>query len=113
MSDRALTADQVLFANLVGTHEIAERLGFPRIQRVHDWRRNDPEFPKPVARVTGLWIWYWPDVEAWAWARYPERLEEWHYKQGEKKNGTAPMPLRFETSSALIEEINAGKVRTE
>ena len=113
MGGRALAADELVFANLVGTHEIAERLGFPRIQRVHDWMRNDPSFPKPVARVTGIWIWYWPDVEEWAWVRYPDRIEEWHYKHDVKTNGAAPMPLRFETSAALIEDINAGKVRTE
>jgi hypothetical protein len=115
---RALTADEVVFANLVGTHEIAERLGFKRIQRVHDWMRTEGSgFPAPVRRIGGgkggVYIWYWPDVEAWAWHRYPERLEDWHYKNDVKTNGAAPMPLRFETSAALIEDINAGKVRTE
>ena len=36
-----------------------------------------------------------------------------HYKHGEKKNGADPIPLRFETSAALIEDTNPRKVRAE
>lgn len=51
---------------LVGTAEIAERLGVKRHQVVHDWRRRYPEFPEPVAQLRRTLIWNWPDVERWA-----------------------------------------------
>jgi predicted DNA-binding transcriptional regulator AlpA len=58
---------------LVGTTEIAARLGVQRPQVVHDWRRRHPEFPKPVAVVSRVGLWFWPDVEKWA--RATGRLE--------------------------------------
>jgi predicted DNA-binding transcriptional regulator AlpA len=51
---------------LVGTAEIAQRLGVARPQVVHDWRRRHPEFPTPVAVISRVGLWYWPDVERWA-----------------------------------------------
>lgn len=51
---------------LVGSLEIAQRLGVKRHQVVHEWRRRDPGFPPPLATVSRSLIWYWPDVEAWA-----------------------------------------------
>lgn len=57
--------------HLVGSGEIAERLGIRRVQTVHWWRKSDATFAEPVA-VLGAesgrrtYIWYWPDVEAWA-----------------------------------------------
>jgi len=51
---------------LVGTVEIAVRLGVKRPQVVHDWRRRYDDFPQPVARLSGVWLWVWPDVERWA-----------------------------------------------
>ncbi len=54
---------------LVGSQEIAERLGLRRYQHVHWYREHDPTFPEPVARIgtgRGTLIWYWPDIEAWA-----------------------------------------------
>jgi hypothetical protein len=56
----------VEIAELVGAVEIAERLGVARPQVVHDWRRRHPEFPKPIAVISRVGIWYWPDVERWA-----------------------------------------------
>ena len=53
-------------SKLVGTTEIAERLGVKRQHVVHDWRRRYPDFPKPVAHLKTALIWYWPDVERWA-----------------------------------------------
>jgi len=59
---------------LVGSGEIAQRLGLRRVQTVHWWRSSDPSFPRPVA-VLGAgsgrrtYIWYWPHVEAWARAK--------------------------------------------
>jgi len=52
--------------DLVGTKEIASRLGVQRPQVVHDWRRRYSDFPRPVAEVSGVRVWAWPDVRAWA-----------------------------------------------
>lgn len=52
--------------DLVGTAEIAERLGMKRPQVVHDWRRRHADFPAPVTMISGVHVWLWPDVERWA-----------------------------------------------
>ena len=56
---------------LVAARDIAERLGFKRVQLVHYYFRSDPTFPAPVFTVAEaarpLRLWYWPDVESW-WA---------------------------------------------
>jgi len=52
--------------DLVGAHEIAERLGVRRPQVVHDWRRRHEDFPKPVARLKTALVWDWKEVQAWA-----------------------------------------------
>lgn len=56
---------------LVGASDIRERVGLPRTQDVHMLRRRDPTFPEPVAVIGGgpsygIYVWYWPDVAAWA-----------------------------------------------
>ena len=85
------------------------------ILRVYDClRKRRCEFPKPATRVTGIRIQYRPDVEACpgsATPSYPERVE-WHCMQSEKEKGAVVMSLQFETSAALIEDVNARKVRT-
>jgi hypothetical protein len=53
-------------ADLVGTSEIAERLGVAHAETVHAWRRRYEDFPKPVAKLGIGLIWAWKDVEAWA-----------------------------------------------
>ena len=54
--------------DLVGTAEIASRLGFSRVQSVHYCYRSDPNFPAPVfdGGNYGAKVWNWPDVESWA-----------------------------------------------
>lgn len=52
--------------DLVGTQEIADRLGVARSSVVHDWLRRYPAFPEPVAYVGRQRLWVWPDVAAWA-----------------------------------------------
>lgn len=52
--------------HLVGSVEIASRLGVARPQVIHDWIRRHPEFPRPVATLARVRIWAWPDVERWA-----------------------------------------------
>jgi hypothetical protein len=51
---------------LVGTAEIAQRLGVKRFQVVHDWRRRHADFPAPVRTLSHFHLWLWPEVEAWA-----------------------------------------------
>jgi predicted DNA-binding transcriptional regulator AlpA len=51
---------------LVGTAEIAARLGVGRSTVVHDWRYRHADFPQPVATLKAGLVWAWPDVAAWA-----------------------------------------------
>ncbi|CAB4365437.1 MAG: hypothetical protein F2681_14975 [Actinobacteria bacterium] len=57
---------RVAVQDLVGAHEIAERLGVARPQVVHDWRRRHADFPQPIAQLKTALIWDWSEVEAWA-----------------------------------------------
>ena len=57
--------------HLVGSGEIAERLGARRASHVHWWWKNDADFPQPIAVLGGgsgrkTYVWYWPDVQRWA-----------------------------------------------
>lgn len=52
--------------NLVGAHEIAQRLGMRRPQVVHEWRRRHEDFPKPIATLKTALIWDWQEVKRWA-----------------------------------------------
>ncbi len=116
VGERASRTEDYVFQKLVGAGEIAARLGFKRIQRVHDWLRAERSgFPKPVRRiggVRGIHIWFWPDVEEWARPRYPDQLEAWRYSLG-KEDGPAPGRPELGPSAELIDDINAGRVRTE
>lgn len=51
---------------LVGTAEIAERLGVTHPESIHNWRRRYDDFPEPVASLRIGLVWNWPDVERWA-----------------------------------------------
>lgn len=54
---------------LVGTREIAARLGFRHAQSVHHLRRTDSTFPDTVFGEDGTpsaMVWYWPDIARWA-----------------------------------------------
>jgi len=59
-------AERVDPANLVGTAEIARRLGVKQHRVVNEWLRRYPDFPKPLAVVSGVRVWDWPDIERWA-----------------------------------------------
>jgi predicted DNA-binding transcriptional regulator AlpA len=52
-------------ADLVGAHEIAERMGlsFPNV--VHTWRKRHEDFPEPVAILKAGVVWDWKDVDKW------------------------------------------------
>jgi predicted DNA-binding transcriptional regulator AlpA len=51
--------------DIVGAHEIAERLNlsFPNV--VHNWRSRHVDFPKPIAELTAGVFWDWKEVKAW------------------------------------------------
>ena len=51
---------------LVGTAEIAKRLGLAESRTVHSWTRRYDDFPKPVVKLERAMVWYWPEVEEWA-----------------------------------------------
>ena len=53
-------------AHLVGTAEIADRLGLAHRETVHNWRRRYKDFPPPAVERGHTMLWHWPDVEAWA-----------------------------------------------
>ncbi len=52
--------------DLVGATEIAARMKLAHVETVHNWRRRYDAFPQPIATVSGVLVWAWPDVEAWA-----------------------------------------------
>jgi predicted DNA-binding transcriptional regulator AlpA len=52
--------------DLVGAHEIAQRLGVARPQVVHEWRRRHADFPEPIANLKTALIWDWREIEVWA-----------------------------------------------
>ena len=66
-----LGARRIGVGDLVGSQEIADRLGVRFVQRVHLMRTEDPEFPAAVfVSGNGRWakrLWSWPDV--WRWAK--------------------------------------------
>ena len=51
---------------LVGAHEIAERLGLSHVQSVHTLRKRHLDFPQPIATLKTALIWDWRAVEKWA-----------------------------------------------
>jgi len=53
-------------AELVGSAEIARRLGFAWSEHVSVVRQRDPSFPEPVAQFGQAYAWRWVDVEKWA-----------------------------------------------
>ena len=52
--------------DLVGTVEIAERMGLAQYQTVHLWRRRYEDFPEPVVALKQTLLWSWSEVEEWA-----------------------------------------------
>jgi predicted DNA-binding transcriptional regulator AlpA len=52
--------------DLVGAHEIAQRLGVARPQVVHEWRRRHADFPEPIATLKTALIWDWREIQKWA-----------------------------------------------
>ena len=51
---------------LVGSDDIAKRLGFKRLQNTYYYIVHDPSFPAPLHTIRGAKVWSWPEVEEWA-----------------------------------------------
>lgn len=65
--------------DLVSSGIVAARLGFRRIQLLHDRMKRDPDCPRPIRYISRTAIWLWPEVREWAlnagwqpWATRPE-----------------------------------------
>jgi hypothetical protein len=65
--------------DLVSSGIVAARLGFRRIQLLHDRMKRDPDCPRPIRYISRTAIWHWPDVREWAlnvgwqpWATRPD-----------------------------------------
>ena len=56
----------VRVADLVGTVEIAQRVGVGDHNVVNTWRYRHADFPEPVVTLRHARIWSWADVERWA-----------------------------------------------
>lgn len=56
--------DVVRVADLVGTHEIAQRAGVSA-QAVCNWATRHETFPAPLVSLECGRVWYWPQVAAW------------------------------------------------
>ena len=52
--------------DLVGSAEIASRLGLSQVENVHTWRNRHADFPQPLTVIGRAMIWSWRDVELWA-----------------------------------------------
>lgn len=52
--------------DLVGSREIAERIGLAHPEGVHTWRQRHADFPAPLARLAIGYVWDWSDIESWA-----------------------------------------------
>ena len=57
---------RVEVSDLVGAHEIAERLGIAHPQVILERRRRHRNFPEPVATLKTALIWDWAEVRNWA-----------------------------------------------
>jgi predicted DNA-binding transcriptional regulator AlpA len=52
--------------NLVGSRDIARKLGLKSAGVVRVLRSRHPDFPKPVTKVNAVYVWDWAEVLAWA-----------------------------------------------
>lgn len=55
----------------LGVAEVAGRLGISR-QRLYELRQSYSDFPKPVARISGVDVWHAKDVDRWQ-AKHKDR----------------------------------------
>ncbi len=57
---------QIRINDIVGAHEISERLGGSQTSIVHVWRQRHKDFPRPILILQAGMLWDWNEVEAWA-----------------------------------------------
>lgn len=57
---------KVEMKNLVGSRDIAKRLGLKSAGVVRVLRKRHDDFPKPIAKVNAVFVWNWTDVRKWA-----------------------------------------------
>lgn len=50
---------------LVGSADIACRVGLKQLRVLNEWLRCHPDFPKPLEIVSGVLMLDWPDNERW------------------------------------------------
>jgi hypothetical protein len=60
---------QVDVDDLVGSAEIARRLGAKLYNLINDWIRRYPDFPDPLATIGITKVWLWSEVFAWSQCR--------------------------------------------
>lgn len=58
--------DKVEIKNLVGSRDIAKRLGLKSAGVVRVFRKRHADFPKPITKVNSVYVWDWLEVRAWA-----------------------------------------------
>lgn len=63
-----MNENKIDLGDLVGSVEIAQRLGVRDHNVVNTWRRRHADFPRPILTLRLGRIWSWPDVERWAGA---------------------------------------------
>jgi hypothetical protein len=83
--------------DLVGEKEIADRLGV-QPGTVHQWRKRDL-LPEPTAEVSGVPVWEWSTIDAWA--RATGRLQQPPTWRVDVLPGEAPPVLETIGRSAL------------
>jgi hypothetical protein len=61
-----VTEKKIDLEDLVGSVEIAQRMGVKDHNVVNTWRRRHPDFPGPILTLRLGRIWSWSEVERWA-----------------------------------------------
>ena len=52
--------------NIVGAHEIIQRIGRAHPAIVHSWHRRLKDFPQPIVVLSAGKFWDWEEVREWA-----------------------------------------------
>jgi predicted DNA-binding transcriptional regulator AlpA len=61
--------DKVQIKNLVGSGDIAQRLGLKSAGVVRVLRKRHADFPKPITKVNSVYVWDWRSVKKWSESR--------------------------------------------